>query len=326
MQAMRKIVLFVMAAAVVVGCSLPRFSLLPESGPFKETTLEGRGDQKVLVISINGVISDQPQERLLQSHPSVVQEVVAQLQRAEKDDKIKALLIKVNSPGGTVTASDILYHEISQFKARTGAKIVVAMMDLATSGGYYISLPADWILAHPTTVTGSVGVIFARPQISGFMQKTGLAMEVNTSGVQKDMGSPFRPPTPTENAIFQELTDGMARRFLELVADHRKLQPAQREQIATARVYLAPEAQKLGLVDQVGYLNDAVAKAKALAGLAEDARVVTFRRRPAEDETIYNPSAGAQRDGLSAMASLLAPLSAAGDTGFWYLWPMALTR
>jgi protease-4 len=326
----RPFIFFFILVTIFSGCSLPKFSLIPERGPLKETTLQGEGDQKVLVIDVNGVISDQPRQHLLQSRPSMVQEVVAQLQRAETDGHIKAVLLKINSPGGTVTASDILYHEISEFKKRTGVHIVVAMMNLAASGGYYISLPADWIMAHPTTVTGSIGVIFARPQVSGFMDKLGLAMEVNTSGEQKDMGSPFRPPTETERAIFQKLTDGMAGRFHDLVSTHRKLAPQQMEQVATARVFLADDAKNLGLVDQIGYLGDALDKAKALAGLPEDARVVTYRRRESEDDTIYNPSGSLQHGGISdslgAMLPLLAPLSVGGEAGFYYIWPAAFGK
>lgn len=326
MKAICNAMLWVFLISIMAGCSLPKISILPERGPLKEKVLQGRADEKILVISIDGVISDHSKDRMLQSQPSMVQEVVAQLQLAEKDSDIKALLIKVDSPGGTVTASDILYHEISQFKARTNAKIVVAMMNLAASGGYYISLPADWIMAHPTTVTGSIGVIFARPQISGFMEKVGLAMEVNTSGDQKDMGSPFRPPTQAEVAIFQELTDGMAKRFLDLVATHRKLTPQQLEQVSSARVFLASDAQKMGLVDQIGYLNDALEKAKALAGLPKDAQVVVYRRRQSKDDTIYNPAASSQGGQLSSMASLLAPLGSGGETGFYYIWPVVFSQ
>jgi protease-4 len=309
---------------MIAGCSLPKFSLFPEAGPLKETTLQGSGEEKILVVSISGVISDQPKERLLSTRPSMVQEVVAHLRRAEKDAHIKALLLKVNSPGGTVTASDILYHELSDYKKRTGVKIVVAMVDLAASGGYYVSLPADWIMAHPTTVTGSIGVIFARPQVSGFMEKWGLAMEISKSGVQKDMGSPFRPPTEAEYAIFQELTDGLAVRFLDLVATHRKLTPQMREQIASARVYLAPAAKELGLVDQIGYLSDAIDKAKELGGLGKDARVITYRRAESEDDNIYNPAVMHKGNASGETGPLPALFSFGGETGFYYLWPAAL--
>jgi protease-4 len=123
-----------------------------------------RADDKILVIPITGVITDSPKSRITRSMPGVVQEVVSHLRLAEKDDRIKVVLFKIDTPGGTTTASDILYHEIVSFKARTGKKVVVCMMNLATSGGYYVSLPADVIMAHPTTVTGSVGVILMRPR------------------------------------------------------------------------------------------------------------------------------------------------------------------
>ncbi len=314
----------VAALLVITGCSLPKFSLFPEAGPLEEVTLEGTGDQKVLVLSINGTISDQPKEKLLGSRPSMVQELVAHLKRAEKDGNIKAILLKVNSPGGTVTASDIIYHEISAYKERTGVKMVVSMINLAASGGYYVSLPADWIMAHPTSLTGSIGVIFARPGVSGFMEKLGLQMNVSKSGDRKDMGSPFRPPTEEDQAIFQQLTDEMAERFLGLVDKHRHIKPLYRAQIASAQIFSAAEARKVGLVDEIGYLNDALAKAKTLAGLSPDARVVTYRRYQSEDDNIYNPAARSSGGDINAKGSALSLLTAAQNAGFYYLWPAAI--
>ncbi|MCP4746771.1 MAG: signal peptide peptidase SppA [Desulfobacteraceae bacterium] len=308
----------------VSSCSLPKFSIFPEEGPLKEATLKGTANEKILIIPVDGVISDQPQQRLMQTKPSLVQRVASQLQRAEKDDKIKAVILKVNSPGGSVTASDILYHEIKDYKERTGVKIVVAMMNIAASGGYYISLPADWILAHPTTITGSVGVIFARPNASGFLETVGLSMQVNKSGKLKDMGSPFRTPSDEEKIIFQELTDNLADRFLTLVTDNRKMINAeQREKIASARVYLAQEAKELGLVDQIGYLQEAIEKAISLAELPKNARVITFRKRHSEDDTLYNVTVSRPPSALKTIAPVLETVSAIPGTGFYYLWPAA---
>ena len=314
----------VVLAAMLSGCSLPKLSIFPQAGPLKEVTLEGTGEAKVLVMTINGAISDQPRQKLLRTSPGMLQELVSRLQHAEKDPQIKALLLKVNSPGGPVTASDILYHEISDFKERTGAKVVVAMMDVAASGGYYLSLPADWIMAHPTTVTGSVGVIFMRPGMSGFMQKYGFAMNVSKSGELKDMGSPFRPPTEKDEAIFQELTDQMARRFYTLVQEHRKLSPEQMEKIKTARIFLAPEALKLGLIDQIGYLKDAVAKAKSLAGLKPDAKVVTYRRFESEEANIYDATMSGPQGGPEANLPTLTQVLDIPEAGFYYMWPAAV--
>jgi protease-4 len=316
--------LMIMAVVMAaVGCSLPKINLFPEAGPLKEVTLEGTGDEKILVLSIQGSISDQPKEKLLRTHPSMVQEVISQLKRAEKDPQIKAVLMKVNSPGGTVTASDILYHEIRSYKERSGVKLIVAMMNVAASGGYYISLPADWIMAHPTTITGSIGVIFSRPGLSGFMEKLGLALHVSKSGELKDMGSPFRAPTETDKAIFQALTDQMAERFVNLVLEHRSISTDQQQRITSARVFLANEAQQVGLIDQIGYLTDAIDKAKSLADLSPDAKVVTYRRYQSEDDNIYNPAVH-QLDANGIKSTALSALSAVQEAGFYYIWPAAI--
>ena len=317
-------ILLIVVLVTVTGCSLPQINLFPQDGPLKEVVLEGTGQDKVLVLSINGPISDKPNEGLLKSRPGMVQEFVSHLKLAEKDPRIKALLLKVNSPGGPVTASDILYHEISAFKERSDVKLVVSMMDVAASGGYYLSLPADWIMAHPTTVTGSVGVIFMRPGVSGFMDKFGFAMNVSKSGDQKDMGSPFRASNVADEAIFQELTDQMAERFYGLVQKHRRLSPELMRQVATARIYLAPDAKALGLVDEVGYLKDAVAKAKSLAGLGEDAKVVTFQRRASKEVHIYNAAAQAGGGRPYTGVPSLSQMAGMPEAGFYYIWPAAV--
>jgi protease-4 len=257
--------------------------------------------------------------------PGVVQEVVAHLRMAEKDNRIKAVLFKIDSPGGTTTASDILYHEIMTFKARSGKKVVVSMMNLATSGGYYVSLPADIIMAHPTTVTGSVGVILMRPQVSGFMEKIGVTVQVNKSGENKDMGSPFRPITPAEDNLLQELTDGLGRRFIDLVKQHRKLDDARLSTVADARVFLADAAMETGLVDKIGYLQDAIDAAKQIAGLDDDARVVTYRRTYFPNDNLYNTLTSTARVDPATLVDM-GPITdlLSLDAGFYYIWPQAL--
>ena len=309
----------------ITGCTAPKIRLFPsQADPLREFTLEGESEPKILVVPIRGVISNAPKEGFIRTRPSIVQEVVSQLRRAEEDEDVKAVIIKIDSPGGSVTASDILYSEIAGFKNRTGAKVVVAMMGVAASGGYYISLPADYILAHPTTVTGSIGVIFARPKVTDLMDKIGVAVEVNKSGADKDMGSPFRQTSAAEEKIFQDLTDRLGVRFVDLVARHRKLEPEIVAQISTARVYLANEALELGLVDEIGYLASAVRQAKKLAGLAEDAKVVIYRRTEYPDDNIYNTSTR-YGSGKASLISMDLPGSLNNiQTGFYYLWPAAV--
>ena len=306
----------------IFGCAAPKLKIFSdETDPLKEFTLKGKAKEKILVISVSGLISVQPRKQFLRPKPSMVQEVVSQLQRAEKDRNIRAVLLKVNSPGGTVTASDILYHEISDFKNRTRKKIVVSMMDVAASGGYYISLPADAIMAHPTTITGSVGVIFIRPNITGLMDKIGLGVAVSKSGKNKDMGSPFREPTEEERRLMQQLTDKLGERFINLVASHRKLPSKALERVSTARVLLGQEALELGLIDEVGYINDALEKAITLAGLPADARVVVYRRTKFPDDNLYNPNVTA--GGIRSVALIdigLPDRWFPSQAGFYYLW------
>ncbi len=306
------------------GCSGPRISLFPGGGdPLEETVLDGDAKGKVLAIQINGLISDMPQKKLVGSRPSLVQEVVSQLRKAEKDSEIKALILKVNSPGGTVTASDILYHELVEFKKKTGAVIVSAMMDVAASGAYYISLPADFIMAHPTAVTGSVGVIARIPKFTGMMEKIGVSVDVAKSGDKKDMLSFSRESAPEEKEILQSVIDGMADRFFGLVRKHRNISDAAFEKTAGGRIFTAEEAKALGLVDDIGYLSDATAKAKTLAGLSEGAKLVVYRRSDFPDDNLYNPAVSAYVNSPAlidiGLTDVLNPLSA----GFYYLWTPA---
>ena len=326
---MRKLWLFVLALTLLlfIGCTAPKIRLFPsQADPLKEFTLEGKADQKILVIPVRGVISDNPREGFVRTRPSLVQEVVSQLRLAEDDKKVKAVILKVDSPGGSVTASDILFNEILTFKERTGAKVVVAMMGVAASGGYYISLPADYIFAHPTTLTGSVGVIFLRPKVIGLMEKIGVGVEVNKSGVNKDMGMPYRPATAEEQKILQAMTDRLGIRFVDLAAKYRNLDAAVVAKIATARVYLAPEALELGMVDEIGYLDQALAKAKQLADLPENARVIVYRRIEYPDDNIYNTSTRYGGGDLSVISvDLLPDALNRFRTGFYYMWPAAMT-
>ncbi len=302
------------------GCALPRITLFPGGGDaLEEHVLEGKGKDKVLMISIQGKISDTREKGLLRTHPGMVQQIVSHLRKAEKDPNIRAVLLKVDSPGGTVTASDLLWHEISEFKKRSRVKIVAALMNVAASGGYYVCLPADRIMAHPTTITGSVGVIVMRPQFSGLMDKVGVEVAVSKTGKDKDMGSPFRRITAEEENMFQQLANRLGERFLFLVQKHRNPSAEAMKEIATARVFTAEEAKSLGLVDEIGYLSDALQMSKSLSGISPDAKVIVYRSGQYPDDNIYNTaSVSSDVPGLANLGLSLLP-----SAGFYYLWPPA---
>lgn len=309
---------------IAVGCA-PRISLFPDAcEPLEARVLQGTAKEKILMVPISGIISDMPRKGTFFAKPSMVQEVVSHLNLAEKDDDIRAVILKIDSPGGSATASDLLYHEVAGFKKRTGKKVISALMNLATSGGYYISLPADHILAHPTTLTGSVGVILVRPQFVGLMEKIGVSVEINKSGKNKDMGSPFRETTEEEYRILQDVTQTLGKRFVRLVSEHRHLKQDTLEKLASARVYMAGQAKEMGLIDAVGYLEDAISTAKSLSGLPEKTRVVVYRRSRNPNDNLYN-TATLKTDGTGDFLGDIVPDTIASlPAGFYYLWPAAV--
>jgi protease-4 len=320
---MRMLVVCCVAGLLVCsGCLKPRITLFPDtSEPLKEYTIQGGGREKILMIPIKGLITDTHKGGPFFRKPSMVQEIVSQLKKAEKDKGIKAVILKIDTPGGPVTASDILYHEIRGFRERCGVRVVAAMMGVAASGGYLVALPADLIMAHPTSITGSIGVVFLRPNVSGLMGKIGLEMQVDKSGRNKDMGSPFRKPTGEEQEIVRSVVDDLASRFLDRVVSHRKLDEQAREDVSSARIYAAPDALRLGLVDRLGYLDDAIKQAIKIADLPEDARVVVYRRTEYPDDNVY--SASGSKSGTPEinlinldLAEFIPPFS----SGFYYLW------
>ncbi len=320
------LILILIPALVVLaaGCGGPLIRVFPDGdAPLREFTLEGEGKNKILVIPVEGRLTAAPDRGWVRTRPSAVQRITAQLEKAKKDDAVRAVLLKIDSPGGTVTASDLLYHEIMTYKEETGNKVAAVFMNLAASGGYYIALAADRIMAHPTSVTGSVGVIFMRPGVSGFMEKVGLEMRLNKSGKNKDMLSPFRKASPAENRMLQDLVNRLAQRFYDLVKKHRNPTPAQLDDIASARIYLAGDALALGLIDEIGYLTDAIDRTRSLAGLGDDARVVVYRRNEYADDTLYNSrSEGPAPHPLSGLVP--GPLRFSSSPGFYYLWPVAV--
>lgn len=312
----------VVVVLFLIGCQAPKIRLFPSAAdPLNEYTLAGEETGKVLVIPIRGTISDAPKRQFIITRPSMVQEVVSQLRKAQKDPEVKAIILKINSPGGSVTASDILYNEIVAFKQKTKAKVVVVMMGVAASGGYYISLPADYILAHPTSITGSVGVLFLRPDVAGLMDKIGIDVEVSKTGKNKDMGSPFRQATAEERQIIKDMIDQLGKRFLDHIAEHRKIDPERMKEISSARIFLADDALKLGMVDRVGYIAEAVSLAKKLAELPENAKVVVYRRTEYPDDNLYNTSTSHYEGRGLSIVSLDLPASLTSfQAGFYYLW------
>jgi protease-4 len=203
------------------------------------------------------------------------------------------------------------------FKARRKVPVVASILDVGASGGYYVALAADRIVAHPTTVTGSIGVLMLTLNSSGLLEKIGVSATYIKSGPYKDMGSPFRTPTPEERALFQDLIDRLYGRFVTLVARQRHMDEARVKRAADGRIYTAAEALDLGLIDRIGYVEDAIALAKGLAGLKE-ARVVAYHRPRQYRATIYS---SAEAPPASASVADLARLVVSGPRLLYLWWP-----
>src|SRR5262249_22941878 len=163
----------------------------------------------------------------------------------------------INSPGGAVTASDILYQDLVRFRAETGKPVIACMMDVAASGGYYVAMGCDRIYAHPTTVTGSIGVIMSLYNATGLFHMLGVKSDPIKSGPNKDIGNPGRPMTEEERAILQQMVGSFYDQFVQVVVRGRPELPEERiRALADGRVYTGLDAKKLGLVDEIGYLDD----------------------------------------------------------------------
>jgi protease IV len=303
------------------GCSVVSVDLTPPIRPLEETTVEGRGDAKILLLEVSGVLSDEAVSPVLTlgTPPSRVPLLVRireELKKAQDDSRVRALVLRINSPGGTVTASDIVFRELELFRQRTAIPMVAALMDVAASGGYYVALACDTIVAHPTTVTGSIGTIMINVNAEALMQKVGVSATTIKSGDHKDMGSPFRQLTAEERKIFQSVIDDLHRQFVTKVADRRRLSADAVRGIADGRVFTAEQALTHGLVDKLGYMPDVLAIARQAAGLTE-ARLVVYRRPRQYRATYYARAEGA--GGVEASLSQLAALAAPGPR-FLYLW------
>jgi len=261
------------------GCTLLKVSLVDEMQPLTEQVISGAGTDKVLLLDISGFITAQESGSLLggKKQPGTLARVREELDRARQDKDVKAIVLRINSAGGGVTASDMLFHEIRKYRQETGVKVLAHVMDMGTSGAYYAALAANRIIAQPTSVLGSIGVIMFRVDASGLMQKIGVQAIEISSGERKGMGSPFRPVSAEERAIFQGMIDSLQARFVNTLAAERQLSPEAARNLADGRIYTSQEAQALGLIDGTGYVDDAITQAMKLAGIGR-ASIVTYSR------------------------------------------------
>jgi protease IV len=320
----------VAASALLAGCGPTAYKItpVPVDRSLQETTIIHEGGwapPKIALIDIDGIIMNREKFELIGEGENPVSLFVEKLNKAASDRSVKAVVLRINSPGGGVTASDLMYSEVQVFKQRTeGAKPVVAvLMDLAASGGYYVACGADEIVAHPTTVTGSIGVIMQLFSLSGTLDKIGADAVAIKSGPMKDAGSPFKKLRPEEREIFQSLVDQFYDRFVAVVAKGRpNMTEARIRELADGRVWSAQQALELGFVDRIGTLREALASTKQKID-ADRVRVVVYHRPLGWKPNVYaeNPSGAPQVN----MINIQLPKDMAlPEARFMYLWAPGL--
>jgi protease-4 len=276
--------------------------------------------EKVLVIDINGPISTQRTPGLLNREGDLLSRVYSRLRKASLDPNVKGVILRLDTPGGEGTASDIIYNEVLRFKQKTRLPVVASMMGVAASGGYYIACASDFIFAHPTTITGSIGVIAILPGFKKAMDKIGVEVNVIKSGKMKDAGSPFKEMSIEEKEYFRDMIDNMYRKFLDVVYANRKdhLSKDAIKKLADGRVFHAQKALELKLIDRIGYFNDALDKVLEMANI-RDAKVIAYTYHPLKKTNIYANATTAENP-LSLNVPLLQNLFPYLKTGIYYLW------
>jgi protease-4 len=248
-----------MMAVAVMGAAVGAGGESPAANVQSETIHRGSGE-KIAIIPVDGTVDEQMYKRIF-----------AYCEFVKADDSIKAVILEVDSPGGTVTASDEIYHEFMKLKA-TNRKVVVSMRSLAASGGYYLSMAADKLYAQPTTLTGSIGVIWPSFEVTKLMEKWGVQSEVVKSDNAedfKDAGSPFKKFTEQDRQYIKGIVNDAHGKFSAIVAKGRagKLKAPMNE-VANGKIWTSDDALKMGLIDEIAYMDDVCTKTASDAGLS----------------------------------------------------------
>lgn len=318
---------------LMCGCSRLRFVVdaVPVEDDLTETVVmedESAGwfANKVAMIDVTGMIMDAQRPGIPTPGENPVARFSEALQRAGKDSAVKAVIVRINSPGGTVTASDLMFREVKHFKETHHKPVVVLMGDVAASGGYYLACSGDEIIAHPTTVTGSIGVIIQTINFAEGMSRIGIRADSITSGPNKAMGSPFEPMPKEHRELLQGLVNEFYDNFKSIVAANRPgLKQENMNWITDGRVVTGRRAAEVGLVDRTGDLRDAFASAKSRAKITS-ARLVKYHRPLEHVASPYAlaPDTGGSGSQINLLQLNLDRAGMFEQPGFYYLWDPAI--
>ena len=296
------------------GCYFNLEIPISRDQPLEERVLGGSGETKIALIELSGMMASNWISNVGSRRSSIdLDEVREQLVMAARDPAVRAVLLHINSPGGEVTTADVLFHELKQFRQRSGKPIVVSIGAIGASGGYYAALAGDEIWANPTSVVGSIGVVMVRFNAEGLLEKIGIQGEVLASGSTKqELAVPLKPIGQESREILLRILNAHYDRFVRLVAENRQLPQEDAHKLADGSIFPAEEAQKLKLVDHVGYLEDALLAAQMRTG-ASSATVVAYQRPSSFQPSLLGSSA-------AEVNLVRVPDSLMPSSGFLYLW------
>ncbi|MCS6896927.1 MAG: signal peptide peptidase SppA [Nitrospira sp.] len=244
--------------AAVFGLMVVSNLLFPE--------LDLAGGDRIALIRVEGIILDS-------------QETIEELRRFGENPAVKAIVLRIDSPGGGVVPSQEIHDEIKRIRARNNKAVVASMGSVAASGGYYIAVATDRIVANPGTLTGSIGVIMETANIEGLLQKIGVEGVVIKSGKYKDVGSPLRKMSDEERGLLQSVMDDVHKQFIEAEAEGRAIELTDAQALADGRIFTGRQAKDAKLIDELGGLGDAIQLAADMVGIEGPPKVVEPRRR-----------------------------------------------
>jgi len=223
-------------------------------------------DERIAVVRIEGIILD-------------AKEIIDEISRYEETPSVRAIVLRIDSPGGAVVPSQEIYDQVNRIRTESKKKVVVSMGTVAASGGYYIASASDHIVANPGTLTGSIGVIMEMANVAGLLEKVGVESVVIKSGQHKDIGSPFRKMGAKEREILQNVLDDVHNQFIEAVSEGRGMELERVRHLADGRIFTGRQAMDLGLVDELGDLEDTIRLTAEMVGITGKPKVVETKKR-----------------------------------------------
>jgi protease IV len=316
----------ILLSFIFTGCNTGAFQIemIPSDKKLKESRVQkDKGfliTDKIAIIDVEGTMANERQGGLLRTGENPVSSFIEKLDKAAKDSNVKAVVLRMDSPGGTVAAADIMYHSLKEFKQKTKKPVVVCVTGMACSGGYYLACAADGIISQPSGVIGNIGTIFQTYSIAGTLDKIGVKTVAIKSGQLKDIGSPLHNLSEAEKAVLEGIIKDMFQQFVSIVREGRKSISEQKlTELTDGRVFTTKQALDEKLIDKIGYLQDAITWAKELANV-EKVNVVIYHRPGSYTPNAYSP-VNASAQGLESLINIKLPdWLTSGGTQFLYMW------